>query len=234
MQTQLAWFGRACEIVNKRCQLAMRAAGVACLLLVAQGAAGQDAGSPAHAPAAVVESSHGDDAHADDGHGADEHHGESPWVTLARVANFALLAGGLFYFLRGPIAAHLATRGEQIRGDLATAARVRAEAAQRLVDIDARLKGLPAELDQVRARGAEEVAAEAERMAQQADVERARLVAQVRREIDQQVRTARQGLTEHAAALSIGVAREHLRATLTDDDQRRLADGFTSQVGGAR
>lgn len=196
-------------------------------------AAPGDAAHADQADAAHADAAHADQAHADESHGG-EHHEESIWVTLARVGNFLLLAGGLFYFLRAPVAAHLASRGEQIRGDLATAARVKAEATQRLADIEQKLKALPAELELVKQRGAEEVAAEEARITQQAEVERQRLVAQARREIDQQVRTARQSLTAHAAALSIGVAREHLRTTLTEGDQHRLADEFTNQVGGAQ
>lgn len=207
-------------------------------------AAGQPAEAGHDTPGAVVEGSH--DVHADGGadHGAaDDHaeagahgeaHGESPLVTLARVANFALLAGGLFYFLRGPVSQHLASRGAQIRGDLQMAAQMKADAAARLAEIEQRLAGLPAELELVKQRGAEEVAAEEARIAAQAQVERDRLVAQARREIDQQVRTARQALKEEAAALAVGVAEARLRDTLTPAEQQRLADGFSSQIGAVR
>lgn len=258
MQTTVAWLIHACEIVNKRQQCAAVLVFATCLLVPAVATAqpaptatatapvtpapastaphtdaahGATQSDPAHA--ASAEAAHADEAHADESHGG-EAHGESIWVTLARVGNFLLLAGGLFYFLRAPVAAHLASRGEQIRGDLATAARVKAEATQRLADIEQRLKALPAELELVKQRGAEEVAAEEARITQQAEVERQRLVAQARREIDQQMRTARQSLTAHAAALSIAVAREQLRTSLTESDQHRLADEFTSQVGGAQ
>ncbi len=191
------------------------------------------------APGAVIEEGHAADAaHDADAHGADEAHGEehheSIWTTIARVANFALLAGGLFYFLREPISQHLESRGTQIRNDLETAARVKAEAAARLAEIEQRLARLPEELELVKQRGAEEVAAEEARIARQAEVERARLVAQAQREIEQQLRTARHELRQHAAALAIGVAEQRLRTTLTDAEQQRLADDFTRQIGGAR
>jgi F-type H+-transporting ATPase subunit b len=250
MQTTVAWLAHACEIVNKR-GLAAATALVGCLLTAGIAAAqpadaargtadavhdaahAGDAEEQAPHADTSAEAAHADEAHADDAHGG-EHHEESIWVTLARVGNFALLAGGLFYFLRAPVAAHLASRGEQIRGDLATAARVKAEAAQRLAEIEQKLQALPAELELVKQRGAEEVAAEEARIAQQAEIERQRLVTQARREIDQQVRTARQALTAHAASLSIAAAREHLQSTLTDSDRQRLADEFTNQVGGVQ
>lgn len=239
MQTTVAWLIHACEIVNKRRHRVAVLPLVACLLVPAMASGQPSSDTPHPAPTAHADQA-GDAAHgdADDAHGGEsqggEHHAESIWVTAARVGNFLLLAGGLFYFLRAPVAAHLASRGEQIRGDLATAARVKAEATQRLADIERKLEALPAELELVRQRGAEEVAAEEARITQQAEVERQRLVTQARREIDQQVRTARQALTAHAASLSIGVAREHLRTSLTESDQRHLADDFTNQVGGAQ
>lgn len=221
MLSIVAWQVHACENKIKRWTApALLVAG----LLVAAPAMAQDGD-------AVGGAVHADTAEA---HGAEAHDEESVWATLARVANFALLAGGLFYFLRAPVAAHLEARGQQIRGDLAMAAQVKADAAQRLRDIEQRLQDLPAELEMVRQRGVEEVAAEEARIAQQSEVERARLIAQARREIEQQVRTARQALTAHAAALAIGVAEECLRATLSSDDQHRLADAFTREVGGVQ
>lgn len=235
MQMTRAWLAHACEILNKRHRQVLAALCVAGVLVAGAGfARAQEAAgdhSQEHAAAVGDAAPHGDDSHGSEG---GEHHEESVWVTLARVANFALLAGGLFYVLRKPVAAHLDSRGQQIRGDLAMAAQVRADAASRLADIERRLQELPAELELVRQRGVEEVAAEELRIAQQAEVERGRLVAQTRREIEQHVRTARQALTEHAASLVIGVAEANLRSTLTADDQRRLADDFTGQVGGVQ
>jgi len=254
---------QACEMLNKRrlVPAAFLLLGVLATVRVAEAqvplptpvpeSAPADAHDDAHPPAADAPgpqdaAAHaGDEASGDAAHGAADDHGaagdhgdgaheESIWVTLARVANFAILAGGLFYFLRGPISRHLNQRGAQIRGDLERAAATKAEAARRLADIEQRLAGLPAELELVKQRGADEVAAEEARMARQAEVERERLVAQARREIDQQVRTARQALQTHAAALAVGVAEARLRSTLTDIEQERLADTFTQQIGGAR
>ena len=242
MLSNVAWSVHACE---KRIKRVSAAVALALALGVTMGvparAAGQiphenEATDAAHADTADTHgnAAQGADDHGAGDHGADAHHEESFWATVGRITNFALLAGGLFYFLRKPVADHLAARGTQIRGDLALAAQVKADAAERLREIEARLKNLPAELEQVRQRGAEELAAEEARILQQAEVERARLVAQTQRDIEQQVRTARHALTSHAAALAVGVAEDRLRATLTADDQRRLAEGFTREIGGAQ
>src|SRR5690606_30981492 len=130
------------------------------------------------------------------------------WPTIARVVNFALLVGILAYFLRSPIAGYLASRSEQIRADLVDAARMRAEAESQLAEIDRRMKALPGELEALRARGARDVQAGEASIRTAAEAERDRLLQQMRREIDLQVRIVRRQLMEEAAALAVGVARE--------------------------
>ena len=156
---------------------------------------------------------------------------EQTWLqTAAKVANFAILAGVLTYFLRTPIAAYLASRETQIRQDLVTAAEMRAMATTQLAEIEKKLQSLPAELDALRAQGAADVAAEQARITQAARVERERLIEQTRREIDMRLRIARRELTAHAAQLAINVAEQRIRRSITPEDQLRLVDRYTAQL----
>ncbi|MEN3336447.1 MAG: F-type H+-transporting ATPase subunit b, partial [Acidobacteriota bacterium] len=123
--------------------------------------------------------------------------------TVAKLANFAVLAGVLVYFLRAPIARHLSSRASAIREDLVTAAAMRAAATEQLAQIDRKLKTLPAELEALKAQGAQDVAAEQARIEQAAAAERERLLEQTRREIDMRLRVARRELTAHAAQLAV-------------------------------
>jgi hypothetical protein len=50
-----------------------------------------------------------------DGHTEEAEHEEGALPTIARVFNFALLAGLLVYFLKGPTASYFGSRSEQIR-----------------------------------------------------------------------------------------------------------------------
>lgn len=159
-----------------------------------------------------------------------EPHGESLWVTLARVANFAILAGVIYWFAREPVATHLATRRAQIRKDLVDAAAMRTTATARLADIEAKLAALPAELDQLRSRGAEELDAERARIRAAAEVERDRLVDQARREITSQTRNALSELRAHAATLAVDVAESRLKATLTPLEQSALVDSYAARM----
>lgn len=187
-----------------------------------------------HAPTAQTHAQEAPAQHGVAQEAAEEHHEEGILPTIARLFNFALLVGVLGYFLKSPIAGYLAGRGTQIRQDLVTAAEMRAAATAQLAEIENKLKTLPAELDALKARGAEDVKAERARIAAAAAAERERLVDQTRREIEMRLRIARRELTEHAASLAIQIAEQRLRRTITADDNARLVDRYAAQLREAR
>jgi F-type H+-transporting ATPase subunit b len=165
-----------------------------------------------------------------EGHTAEEHHDEGWTPLLGRLFNFAVLAGVLVYFLRAPLAAYLEGRGRQIRGELEAAASMKDTANRQMADITAKLEQLPAELDALRSRGTQEIAAEEARIRAEAEAERQRLLEQTRREIDLHLRLARRELVTHAADLAVAVARERIQQQITSDDQRRLVDRYLTAV----
>lgn len=163
-------------------------------------------------------------------HSDEEHHGESPLAFASRIANFVILFGGLYYVLRSPMAKYLAGRSDQIRKDLVDAERTRSEAAAQLAAIEARMKQLPADIEQLRAQGKADVATEDARLRAAAEHERTRMLDLSRREIDAHLRQARRELTEHAATLAVGLARDRIVREAGPADQRRLIDRYLSQV----
>jgi F-type H+-transporting ATPase subunit b len=165
---------------------------------------------------------------------AEEEHAESLLVTLARIANFAILAGALVYFLKAPLMGYLDSRSTQIRHDLVTAAAMRQTASAQMAEIEQKMRSLPSELENLKRQGAEDVRAEQARITQAAAAERERLLDQMRREIEMRLRVARRELTEHAARLAVGVAEARIRRTITAEDQLRLIDRYTAQVKEAR
>ncbi len=184
-------------------------------------------------PAAAVQE-HGADAHGEAGAAAEAPHEQTTLQTVAKLANFAILAGVLVYFLKGPIGVHLASRASGIRQDLLAASDLRASATAQLADIDRKLKTLPAELEALKAQGAEDLLAEQARIAQAAAAERERLIEGTRREIATRLRVARRDLTAHAAQLAIQVAEARIRQSITPDDQLRLIDRYAAQLREAR
>jgi F-type H+-transporting ATPase subunit b len=118
----------------------------------------------------------------------------------------------------------------KVRQDLVTAAETREAATRQLAEIQARLAALPGELEALKKRGSEEIAAERVRIQQAAEAERQRLLEHTRREIDMRLRLARRELVEHAADLAVAIASERIRKAITPDDQARLVERYTTQV----
>jgi F-type H+-transporting ATPase subunit b len=144
--------------------------------------------------------------------------------------NFAILCGVLYYFLKDPISAYLRDRHQTIRKDLVEAAELRAEAARQIADVDERVQALPGQIAALRTRGAEEIAAEEQRIGAVAAAERERLLEQTRREIAFEVRRAKRELVEHAAELSVRLATDRIERDITPADQARLVDQYLDQM----
>jgi F-type H+-transporting ATPase subunit b len=173
------------------------------------------------------------EAVAEGAHGAEAAHGSPILDMVARLVNFAVLAGTLVYFLRSPIRTYLGDRGRQIRADLVKAAEMRASAAAQAAAIEQKMAALPGELDALRRQGAEEVAAEEARIRQAADAERERLLEQARREIDAQLKLAERQLVAHTADLAVAIAAARVKSTITADDQARLVDQYLGRLASA-
>jgi F-type H+-transporting ATPase subunit b len=181
-------------------------------------------GQPGHATAAAAPE------HGAAPEEAASHEGGSPWAMVARLFNFAVLAGTLVYFLRSPFMAFLATRRTEIRASLVKAAEVSRKSAEQVAHLDQRLAALPAEIDALRARGAADIAAEEAKIRGMAQADRARLIEQARRQVDLQLRVARRQLVGEAADRAVALASDRIRRSIRDDDQRRLLEAYLARV----
>jgi F-type H+-transporting ATPase subunit b len=159
-----------------------------------------------------------------------EAHEESIWPLVGKIFNFVVLVGGLVYLLRKPFAEYLTRRGGELRSELSAAEALKAEATAKIAEIDARMKTLPAELEALGARGRADIVAEEQRIRELAATEKQRLLDQAAREIETRVRAAKRELVEHAADLTIDVARTKIQNEITDADRSRLVDRYLSQV----
>ena len=208
---------RACEIRYKLTALLRVVA--FCGLLLFGAASVLTAAQPDHEAAA-----------ADAAHAEEESHEGGLIDMVARLLNFGILVGGLVYVLGGPIKKYLGDRHDKLRSDLVTAAQMRKTANEQLATIEQQIAALPGELDTLRAHGTEEIAAEEARIAKVSETERERLLEQLRRELDRQVRVARRELVAEAAELATRVAATRIGDTITDEDQERLMDRYLSQL----
>lgn len=153
------------------------------------------------------------------------------WLpVIAKAFNFAILVAVLVYFLKAPLLSYLSGRVTRVRQDLVAAAETRDTATRQLADIAEKLKALPAEIEALKQRGAEDIAAERVRIEQAAEAERQRLLLHTEREIEMRFRVARRELIEHAADLAVQLASERVRRSITPEDQARLFDRYASQL----
>jgi F-type H+-transporting ATPase subunit b len=212
----------------RRRNLCVLVAIVAVVWAVAVVSAAQPQGE--HAPPAAATEQAGKEAVSAHGETEGEGGHESPWALPARIFNFALLAGGLFYLLRSPLAGYLTQRGIQVRSELTSAANLRKEAAAQLAAVEAKMQALPGEIEALKRRGAEEIAAEEARIAGLAETERRRLLEQAKREIDMQLRIAEHDLKKRAGELAVDVATARVKRTITAADHARLVDRYVEQV----
>jgi F-type H+-transporting ATPase subunit b len=159
-----------------------------------------------------------------------EEKGDGWGGVIAKTVNFAIMVAVLVYFLKTPLTGYLTSRIARVRQDLVAAAETRETATRQLAEIEAKLRALPAELEALKKRGAEEIAAERGRIEQAAETERQRLLEHTHHEIDMRFRLAKRELLEHAADLAVGLASERIRRSITPDDQARLLDRYTAQL----
>jgi F-type H+-transporting ATPase subunit b len=183
---------------------------------------------PEHAPAAAAATPQHDAEAAHEGPA--EGHDPGWWPTLWKAANFVILVGALTYFLRTPLMEYLHGRIGKVREDLVTAAQTRETAARQLAGIEAKLAALPAEIEALKARGAEDLVAERARIEQEAQAERQRVLEHTRREIEMRLRVAKRELLELGATLAVNVAAERIKASITPEDQARLVDRYAAQL----
>lgn len=154
-----------------------------------------------------------------------------PWETLAyQTGTLVVFVGLLAYLARRPISDALRNRALAIRSQLEEAGRLKSEAQARYAEIESRLASLDARVQGMRAEAEAEAVREAERIRERAAVDAARIRDTAERTIREEGARARHELRGEAVALSIGLARETLKRSITADDQDRLAGEFLAAV----
>ena len=144
------------------------------------------------------------------------------WEIFKQVVNFGILVGVLVYFLRKPVGAYLKERTEMLRKSIDDAARARASAAEKLLEIELRMDSLSKEIAEMSRKMDTEVEEETRRMREAAQAEIGRLHAQVQFAAEQEVKNARLELRKEAAELSARTAEEIVSKTITKGDQERM------------
>lgn len=217
-------------------RLASKILGVVCLIAV--GAATPIAFAEEAPHAGPGETAETPSHEVAEGHGApgvgEAHHGGAPHINfkslVLQIVNFGVLLFILIKFGGPAVSKALAARHEQLKAELAAAAEAKAAAEARLAKQEQRLAKLESEIAGIQAG-----------IKQEAEVEKARLIAlaedrarRIREEtsflVDQQVKEAQEQLRRDAAQAAIELAEKLIRGSLDARDQQRLIDNFVGGV----
>lgn len=157
------------------------------------------------------------------GEGEAAGHAAVPWWEIFKQAvNVGILVAVLVYFLKKPLSSYLKERSELLRKSIDDAAKARAEAAEKLSDIQARMARLSGEIEEMNRRMESEAGDEAKRLRETAQAEIARVREQSKFAAEQEVKKAREELRREAADLSAAAAEEMVKRSVTPDDQERI------------
>lgn len=164
---------------------------------------------------------------------ADEgHNGSATLDFLGKVVNFVILFGGLTFVLRKPVRALLKKRSAEIEQTLRRTEDSRAEAEKKLELSQARMSGLEEEIRRLKEEAEADSRAETERIGRAAAGEAERLKKFVRQEIEEIARGGVRELVSYTAERATSLARERIRARLTDKAQAALVDRSIERLSG--
>lgn len=150
---------------------------------------------------------------------------EAMW-TVVIALNLAVLVWFLYKVLfRGSdfsVPQFLKARGESIHQRIAEAEQAHQEAVARLAAAEARIAGLPGELQRLAAEAQSEAEREFQAVLQEAEQESSRLTEQARLEIEIATRQAQRQLKNFAATLALELAEKRIREHMTPEADRAL------------
>ena len=146
------------------------------------------------------------------------------------ILNFVLLIAVLVYFAGKPIREFFKGRRAAIQDDLQSAAEFRREAEARYAKWQRKLVDLEGELEQIRATSRERAEAEREKIVADANATAERVRSEAVAAIEQELRRAREVLSEEAANLAVELAAELLREHVTEADRDRLVTEFIERI----
>ncbi len=153
------------------------------------------------------------------------------WVeTAGRWFNLAVLFGGIFYFARGPVGRYFQQRREGIQAQIREAVAARKAAEEKLAAIEARMRGLDRELEEIRLEAERQAELERVKIAEQAGQEAEKIVAAARREIEGLSLSVSKDLKAYAAQLAVELAEKKIRGEMTDQAEKRVMESFFSSL----
>ena len=147
-----------------------------------------------------------------------------------RTMNFVVLAGGLIFLLRKPLAQALEARRQGIRDQLDDLEKQKADAEKQLSEYKAKLARLDKEIEKIVAEYVKDGEAVKAKIIEEAKVAAEKLQAQAKKNIEQEFQKARQALKAEMAEQAVSMAEALIKKHIKDEDQERIVDEYLTKV----
>jgi F-type H+-transporting ATPase subunit b len=151
---------------------------------------------------------------------------------LFKFINFVILAGGLGYVLRKPLADFFIQRTASIRKSLEDGRKALETSQAQLQAVEDKLKRFEEEMASFRAAALEEMKAEREHLRQATAREAEKLLESIRAQMEVAAKQARLELKLYGAQQAVEMARQMIGQRLDEAGQRRLVADFVARLEG--
>lgn len=149
---------------------------------------------------------------------------------LYKWINFLLLAVGLTFILRKPLAQFFAGRSASIRKSLDEGRKALEASQAQLQAVEEKLRHLEEEIAAFKASAGRETEAERERLRQAAAEEAEKILASARAQMETAAQAAKLDLRIYASQQAVELAEEMIRQRLDDASRRRLISQFMAKL----
>jgi F-type H+-transporting ATPase subunit b len=152
---------------------------------------------------------------------------------LATLFNFLVLGLILGRFALPPIREFVKTRHETIGNEIEEARRLRAEAAAKLKEYEAKLEGIDRDIARLLQEIRAEAEAEKQRIVTAAEQQATRLRKDAELTVAQDLKRFRREIEQEVVDMAIAAATKMLAERMTDADQRGLVERYLQSLGAA-
>ena len=145
--------------------------------------------------------------------------------------NLVLLLGVLVYFLKDSVRNFLVERKGSITSEIDHAQNTIAEAKSKYEEYAEKLKGIEAEIDNIKESIVKQGQAEKEEILKQASIPSANIKKEAQETIKFETERAKQEIQSEVVTLALSIAEKIIKENLTDSDRQRFIQDFTNNVG---
>ncbi len=159
-------------------------------------------------------------------------HGAEWKEWLWKILNFAILVFILVRFIGKPLRGFLKRRTELIEKTLAEAREAKELAQKALAEVEERLKLKDREVEDIITQSRRSAEIEQERLIQQGEQMREKILEQAKNSIDYELRLAKEAIKTEAVEIALGLAEKKLKERLTKEEQMRLIEQGLAKIEG--